>query len=141
MSDNNEPSQYAVLFGGQDFIAEVVDHLHQQIVPTRVKMRIIPVAEFPKAISYLFVDDDPGLIEMVCDQVSGWAATLTPKSYLGIIAAIKSINSDFFVYAADRIQARLNMVVNLPSGSLEKMVKAQPRESGISSQNSRLQPA
>jgi hypothetical protein len=79
-----------------------------------VKVRQLPVRLLP-----LWADlqgDEPALVELYCEQESGWADTLEIESYEAIVALGEELNRPTF----DRWTTRLNTSTGLSLAALDR---------------------
>lgn len=69
-----------------------------------VRIRQLPVRDMPKYLAAQ--DDEPAMIELVCELDSKVVDALTQDSHAALIAEIERVNCDFFVRWAQRQKAR-----------------------------------
>jgi hypothetical protein len=114
----NDPN--AALFGGTTVEVTLEGGQKEQVT-----VRELTVREWQQAMGYLERDEDNGLMELVCSKPEGWALTLSPSSFMAIVAQVKENNLSFFEFATDKIQRRVDRVASMPSEVIKSLMEQQ----------------
>lgn len=75
----------AVLFGGESHRVVMRDGADEAVV-----VRLVSVRELPRFVA--LQDDEPAVLEMVCDRPQGWADRLTPDAHFLLIDRARALN-------------------------------------------------
>lgn len=83
-----------------------------------VRIRQLPIRLLPQYLASL--DDEPRMVELLCDKPSGWSDSLSPADFEGIIEEGERLNSDFFSRWLERKKKREQF---LPKPDLDQIEK------------------
>ena len=96
-----------------------------------MKIRQLPVSLYPAFLAAQ--DDEPKMVELLCDRPAGWADTLTPEAFEAIVIAGETLNTDFF---SRWVQRRLSRQERLLPGITETLARSAGLPSPIGSPKS-----
>ena len=85
----------------------------------KVKIRQLPVSLYPAFLAAQ--DDEPKMVELLCDRPAGWADTIAPEAFEAIVIAGETLNPDFF---SRWVQRRLSRQERLIPGITERLAKS-----------------
>ncbi|HEV8523084.1 MAG TPA: hypothetical protein VGQ71_01185 [Terriglobales bacterium] len=102
------------LLGGETYTATRIDGTTEPVFIRQLPVKIYPV--FLEAI-----DDEPRMVDILCDKPAGWSETMSPESFDFIATRGDALNQDFFYRWAQRRLARQEKLV---PGITDRMLTA-----------------
>ena len=108
-------SKTETLLGGRMMVAAYVDGTTET-----VKVRQLPIRLLPQYLAA--IDDEPKLVELLCDKPAGWSDNLRLESHEAILAAGEELNSESFFAWLRRRVSRQERLVPGSSGELGRQL-------------------
>ncbi len=110
-------SKTETLLGGRTMVAAFNDGTSET-----VQVRQLPIRLLPQYLAA--IDDEPKLVELLCDKPSGWSDNLRLDSHAAILAAGEEVNSESFFAWLRRRVSRQERLAPGSSGELGKALLA-----------------